>query len=124
MNLSLLTTSHQSFPTKVYDVLIEQDSDDKIIATVLSMPECKASGVTEEEALNNLRSRLKTRLANAKIVSMKIEYSEENNPWLKLAGKYKDDSQFEAMLEYIEADRRKLDDDMELYYQQLDNQGK
>lgn len=123
MNSSLSTISHQNFPAKEYDVLIERDSDDKVIATVLSMPECKAYGVTEEEALNNLRSDIKTRFANAKIVSLKIEPSEEN-PWMKLAGKYKDDPQFEAMLQYIEADRRELDAEMELYYQQLDDQDK
>lgn len=47
---------------------------------------------------------------------MKIE-PEEDNPWMKLASKYKDDAQFEAMLEYIEADRRELDAETELYYQ-------
>lgn len=124
MNLSFLTTPHKNLSAKVYDILIEHDSDDKVVATVLSMPEWKAYGVTEEEALNNLRSGLEARLANAKIVSMKIEPEEEENPWMKLAGKYKDDPEFEAMLEYIEADRRELDAEMELYYQQLDNQGK
>lgn len=56
MNLSFFTTPHKNLSAKVYDILIERDSDDKVIATVLSMPESKAYGVTEEEALSNLRS--------------------------------------------------------------------
>lgn len=124
MNLSFLTSPRKNLSDLTYDVLIERDSDDKIIATVLSMPEWKASGVTEEEALNKLYSDLSVRLANAKIVSMKIEPEKQENAWLKLAGKYKDDPQFEAMLEYIEADRRFLDAETELYYQQLDAQDK
>ncbi|NEP28286.1 MAG: hypothetical protein F6J94_11240 [Moorea sp. SIO1F2] len=32
------------------------------------------------------------------------ELEVQENPWLKLAGKYQDDSQFEEMLAYIEAE--------------------
>ena len=37
------------------------------------------------------------------------ELVDKENPWLKLAGKYKDDPQFEQMLAYIEAERQELD---------------
>ena len=37
------------------------------------------------------------------------ELGNEENPWLKLAGKYKDDPQFDEMLAYIESDRQELD---------------
>lgn len=124
MNLSFMNSVHKNLSDLTYDVLIERGSDDKVIATVLSMPECRASGGTEEEALNNLRSGIEARFANAKIVSMKMELSKEENPWMKLAGKYKDDPQFDAMLKYIEADRRELDAETESYYQQLDAQDK
>jgi hypothetical protein len=92
------------------------------VATVLGMSECKAYGVTEEAALFNLHEHLSARLAKAKVVSIRLEPSQQENPWMKLALKYKDDPQFEAMLEYIEADRRQLDEETEAYYQQLDNQ--
>ena len=124
MNLSFVTSLPRNLSDLTYDVLIERDLDDKVIATVLSMPECRASGVTEEEALNNLRCSIEARFANAKIVSMKIEPRQEENPWMKLAGKYKDDPQFDTMLKYIEADRCELDAETELYYQQLDAQDK
>ncbi|MDB9313498.1 hypothetical protein PN462_10345 [Spirulina sp. CS-785/01] len=35
------------------------------------------------------------------------------NPWLKMAGKYKNDSQFEEMLNYIEEDRKQLKNEQE-----------
>lgn len=37
------------------------------------------------------------------------ELVDEENPWLKLAGKYKDDPQFDEMLAYIEAERQEMD---------------
>ncbi|MGK7875809.1 MAG: STAS-like domain-containing protein [Xenococcaceae cyanobacterium] len=43
-----------------------------------------------------------------------------NNPWLEMAGIFKDDPQFDQMLEYIAEYRRKLDAEMEAYYAQLD----
>ncbi|NEO71629.1 hypothetical protein [Moorena sp. SIO3H5] len=41
------------------------------------------------------------------------ELINQENPWIKLAGKYQDDPQFEEMLAYIEADRQELNDQEE-----------
>ncbi len=41
------------------------------------------------------------------------ELDVQENPWLKLAGKYQDDPQFDDMLAYIEADRQELNDQEE-----------
>ncbi|WP_017294653.1 hypothetical protein [Geminocystis herdmanii] len=37
-----------------------------------------------------------------------------HNPWLKLAGKYKDDRDFDKVLTYIEEYRQELDDESEI----------
>jgi len=49
-----------------------------------------------------------------------LELPKSDHPWVKLAGKYKDDPQFDQMLDYIQAYRRELDTEMEDYYNQLD----
>jgi predicted RNase H-like HicB family nuclease len=121
MNLSFITSLRQNPLNFDYHALIEYESDDKVVATVLGMSECKGYGDTEELALANLHENLSARLANAKIVPIRLKSSGKENPWMKLAGKYKDDPQFQAMLDYIEADRRQLDEETEAYYQQLDN---
>lgn len=36
------------------------------------------------------------------------ELGMEENPWLKIAGKYQDDLQFDEMLAYIEAEREEI----------------
>jgi len=36
------------------------------------------------------------------------ELLEQENPWLKLAGKYQNDSHFDEMLAYIESERQEM----------------
>lgn len=115
MNLSFLTSPPKKSSKLTYDVLIEQEEDGRFSATVLGFPDSKATGATKEEALTSLYERL----AKAEIVCMEIEPDKTENPWMKMAGKYKDDPQFDEMLAYIEADRRELDAEMEAYYCQL-----
>ena len=41
---------------------------------------------------------------------LQAEKIKTQHPWLKFAGKYQNDSQFEEMLAYIEKERREADD--------------
>ena len=96
-------------PKLTYDVLIENQEDGTVKATLLSLPECQGLGNTETEAIEQLDKILQVRLGNAKIVTLEIVAPKTENPWLKIASKYKDDPQFDQMLEYIEEYRRELD---------------
>jgi hypothetical protein len=77
---------------------------------------------TREEALKNLNELVDTRLQNVEIVTGVIEAPKSEHPWMKFAGKYKDDPQFDDMLADIEAYRRELDAEQEEYYSQLDTE--
>jgi hypothetical protein len=96
-------------PKSSYDLLIENQADGTVKATLLNFPECQGIGNTETEAIAELDKNLQTRLGNAKIMTLEIAAPKTENPWLKIAGKYKDDPQFDQMLEYIEEYRRELD---------------
>ena len=111
MNLAVKTTSPTTVPKLTYDVLIENQQDGRVKAILLGLPECQGLGNTETEAIEKLSQSLQTRLETAKIVTLEIEASKVENPWMKIAGKYKDDPQFDEMLEYIEEYRRELDAD-------------
>lgn len=102
-----------------YPVLIEQERGN-YKAMVWGLPDCQTIGKTREAALVSLRQLLEARLENAELVSLDIERPQSDNPWMKLAGKYKDDSQFDQMLDSIQAYRRELDQEMEDYYRKLD----
>ncbi|MGI2906395.1 type II toxin-antitoxin system HicB family antitoxin [Tolypothrix sp. VBCCA 56010] len=124
MNLSFLTSPRRKSSKLTYDVLIEDEKYGGFSATVIGLPDCQAIGATKEEALTSLYERLTERLAKAEIVSMKIEPPKAEHPWMKFAGMYKDNPLFDEVQAYIEAERRKLDAEMEEYYQQLDAEDK
>ncbi|MBD0264212.1 MAG: type II toxin-antitoxin system HicB family antitoxin [Tolypothrix sp. Co-bin9] len=120
MNLSFLTSPRRKSSNWTYDVLIEDEKYGGFSATVIGLPDCKAIGATKEEALTSLYEHLTERLAKAEIVSIKIEPPKAEHPWMKFAGMFKDDPQFDDMLADIEAYRRELDAEMEEYYRKLD----
>ncbi|MEH2438343.1 MAG: hypothetical protein V7K25_29790 [Nostoc sp.] len=111
MNLTVKTYPNNTVPKLNYDVLIENQPDGTVKATLLGLPDCQGLGNTETEAIEKLSQSLQNRLESAKIVTLAIEVPQVvENPWLKIAGKYKDDPQFDEMLEYIEEYRRELDE--------------
>jgi predicted RNase H-like HicB family nuclease len=86
-------------------VLVETQQPEGFLATALGWPDCHARGLTEAEALDNLRQLVRTRLQKAKVVSLDID---DQHPLVKLSGMFKDDPQFDAMMAFIERDRARI----------------
>jgi len=108
------------FDTSTYHIIIKNESDRTVSAALLGWPECKAFGETRSQALQNLHDLVNAQLAEAEIVSVKLTNSRSNNPWVRLAGKYENDPQYDEVLAHIEESRRELDAETEAYYRQLD----
>jgi hypothetical protein len=89
-------------PKLTYDVLIENQEDGTVKATLLSLPECQGLGANKEEALNNLIQLFQAR--KLEIVTLEIEPDKTEHPWLKFAGMHKDNPLFGEILEDIEAE--------------------
>ena len=96
--MTTLSTNPKTSPKLNYDVLIEQ-IDGNFIATALGLLDCQATGTTKEQALQKLTQLLTQHLANAEIVSLEIEPPKKEHPWMKFAGMFKDDPQFDEMME-------------------------
>ncbi|MDF5732360.1 MAG: type II toxin-antitoxin system HicB family antitoxin [Rhizonema sp. PD38] len=101
-----------------YSVLVQNEQDGRFSAVVLGLSDCKSLGKTENEALENLQQLLQKRLHNSKIVTLEIDLPQTDNPWMKVAGMYKDNPLFDEVMADIEAERRKLDAEIEEYYRQ------
>jgi predicted RNase H-like HicB family nuclease len=112
--------SHQT--THAFDVLIKLEPEGKFSATVLGLPEYRATGSDRTSALAALRQLLTEDLSQAEIVSINIAVPQLENPWLKIAGRYKDDPHFDEMLADIEVYRRERDVEMELSFHKPDEQ--
>lgn len=95
--------------TKV-SIVLEDKQGEGFLATVLGLPECKARGVSRQEALDNVRKVLFEHLQGSEIVEIDIDFE---HPLVKRAGIFQDDPQFNDMLAFIEADRRELNAKLE-----------
>ena len=68
--------SHDTDPYKLsYSVLVENQQDGRFSAVVLGLSDCKSSGKTENEALENLQQLLQKRLQNSKIVTLENRFT-------------------------------------------------
>lgn len=106
---------NQSDHDILINVIIKQSSDGKIIATVPGLPELQVEASNKITALALLQQRLEAHLEGAEIVPLpvKLPSREQKNPWLEMAGIFKDDPQFEQMLAAIESYRQELDQNIE-----------
>jgi hypothetical protein len=106
--MSSATTPAQ--PAKlVFDVLIKRETTGKVSATLLGLPEYRVEGSDRTSALAALQQLLADSLCEAEIVSIEVKIAKRENPWLKMAGQFKDDPHFDEMLADIEVYRHELD---------------
>ncbi len=101
------TLSHLSALT--YTIAVEQKAKEKWMAKVLGWAEFWAEGNNREEALKHLEQRLIEQLASVEILQMEIILPKSENPLLALAGKYKNDPDFDEVVVAIEDYRREVD---------------
>jgi hypothetical protein len=108
-------TRNLNYREVLVNVIVKQDSNGRTIATVPGLPELQVEASDRATALSQLLSCLETHLAGAEIVSLpvKLPSLERKNPWLEMAGVFKDDPQFEQMLEAIESYRQEIDKTIE-----------
>jgi hypothetical protein len=69
-----------------------------------------ARGATREEALAKLRAKIERRLKNGAAI-VPLEVSSEPHPLARFAGMFKDDPDFQEVLDIIAENRRKMDAD-------------
>src|SRR5438874_6058150 len=74
-----------------------------------------AEGPTRDEAVRNLESLYRQRLAGgAEVAAMDVGPTTAKNPWVEYAGMLKDDPDFQEVLDIIAENRRKMDADPDI----------
>ncbi len=101
-------------------ILIEQETEEKYQAMVLGWAECKAEGNSREEVITNISLVVGDRLEKSELISLAIQPPKPEHPWMKFAGMFQDDPQFDEMLEDIQQLRRDRDAEMAEYYRKMD----
>jgi hypothetical protein len=95
-----------------FQIFVQNQPDRGYVASVIGIPNCIAKGETKDEAIDKAKEVLNRLLSQGDIVSVKIDNVpniQTDNPWLKIAGKYKDDPTWEEFQAYIQEYRRELD---------------
>ncbi|CAD0227327.1 hypothetical protein [Planktothrix agardhii] len=92
-----------------YDIGIKQLKNGKYQTFVLKYPSLKASGNSREKAIKKLSRRLQAFFKDTEIIQLEIEVPKTEHPWLKYAGMFKDDPQFDQVLEAIQDYRNQID---------------
>lgn len=94
----------------ICDVLLTK-KDNKFIARVCQHPDIVAEDHTEKGALMKTQAKLKNLLSNAKIVRIDTESEPDEHPWLKHAGMFADDPNWDVFQEFLNAYREEIDSD-------------
>lgn len=95
-----------------YQVLVQNPAERHFVASVLGLSGIMADGATEKEAINKIKTALKTQLATAKIVTVDIDSEpaqSETDPWVRHAGIFAEDPTFDEFLKEMAAFRQQID---------------
>jgi hypothetical protein len=104
--MQVLSPEHSRIP---YAISVEQLPNSNWLAQVLGWQDCRVEALSRDSAIDQLKQALNDRLAKTEVIFVDLPVSETENPWMKHAGIFKDDPQFDEMLEDIATHRKELD---------------
>jgi hypothetical protein len=90
-------------------VWLRDKQPDGFLVTAFGMPACQAVGKTPQDVLDEVQHQLTDALQNSDFELDVITSDDPDHPLLAVAGMFANDSQFDDMLAFMEADRRELD---------------
>ncbi|VXD11064.1 type II toxin-antitoxin system HicB family antitoxin [Planktothrix paucivesiculata] len=118
LNLSSLKLS-PSLPVK-FHILLDRSNSTQIRASFIELPNLQVEAATREEALENLKTLLYTYSDKLEIIPFEIEEvspQKSENPWLKFAGVFQDDSDFAEIAKSLRIER--YDDINRMYEERI-----
>ncbi len=89
-------------------ILLERNEAGRIVASVPELSNCQVEAPTQEQAVTALRQLLVLRLERLEIIPLEVRLSPGvplENPWMKFAGVFKDDTDFAAIADALRAER-------------------
>jgi hypothetical protein len=87
-----------------YQIFVQNQSEQKFLASVVGMSNLTAEGVTEEEAISNVKSVLESQLSAGKFVNIDVNvelHPPKTIPQMRYAGIFADDSTFDDFMEKL-----------------------
>jgi predicted RNase H-like HicB family nuclease len=105
-----------------YQVFVQNPADRTFLASVIGLPNLTANGITEQEAIDRLKSILDAQFKHGKLVTIDIDVPSDrwhslssgespatNDPWITNMGIFQDDLTFDDFLAEVNAYRNAID---------------
>ena len=90
-------------------VMLEQVAQNGYRATALVPMPLVAEAPTRDEALDRIRALISERLSHAEVIQVEVPLATQPNPWLAIAGTWREHSDLDQVVENINAYRREVD---------------
>lgn len=91
-------------------LLLETLVSGQFAASVLEFPDCRVVAKTREEAITQVQTTFLERLKHIEAISWDVPVQALEPAWMKFAGVFKDDPDFQEVMESISAERTRDDD--------------
>ena len=92
-------------------VMLEQVRENGYRATALVPTPLVAEAPTRDEAVDMIRGLISERLSGAELIQVEVPLATQPNPWLAIAGTWRDHPDVDEVVENISAYRREVDAD-------------
>jgi hypothetical protein len=119
MQLKPNLTTPQLFSELKVTLLLETLASGKIVASIFEFPSCRVEAADRQTAIAQLQAIFLERLQHIEAIAWSVPVLVTEPTWLKFAGVFQDDSEFQSIMQQIRAERES-DDDSEVdpsYYQ-------
>jgi predicted RNase H-like HicB family nuclease len=95
-----------------YKVLVTKQHDSRYTARALVLPDVVASGTTEAEAVDHLRDTLADLQTRSRVVDIDLPIPdlEQGNPWVRFAGMWANDSDWDLFQDAVAEYRIEIDE--------------
>ena len=95
------------FPTKV-TLLLETLASGNIAASIFEFPQCRVEAPSRERAIDNIKTTFLEQLTKIEVLSWEV--SVPAPAWLKFAGVFHDDPDFQLITASLQAERNSDDE--------------
>lgn len=92
-------------------VMLEQVEGNGFRATALVPTPLVSEAPTRDEAVSGIRRLICEKLAGAELIQIDVSLADSDNPWLAIAGSWRDHPDVDEVVENISNYRRKVDQD-------------
>lgn len=92
-----------------YDILLTRENDRLFKARVLLLPDIVITGPDETDVLNKVKVAIASLRQKSRIVQLDVPSEAEDDPWMQMAGIWKDDPDWEMFQAEVKRYRAQFD---------------